>query len=94
MDFISDFMDKPVSPEYSWMAHYFGEGACADFLKYFSIFGSVVHFSEHVGRPCSIRWARRMKRRFVGLQKARREARESMDIELLADIEMGKFKLE
>lgn len=92
MDFISDFLDRPVQQERSWMVSYFNEGMCADFLKYFSLFGSVVHFSEHVGKPCSIRWVRRMKRRFVALEKARIEARRDMDIELLADIESGKFK--
>ena len=94
MDFISDFMDRPVPPDRSWMTHYFKEGVCADFLKYFSLFGSVVHFSEHIGKPCSVRWAMRMKRRFVRLERARDEARRNMDIELLADIESGKFKLD
>lgn len=87
-------MDRPVQPEFSWMTHYFGKGICRDFLKYFSIFRSTVHFSEHVGRPCSVRWAKRMQSRFVRLERARLEARESMDFEALADIETGKFKLD
>lgn len=94
MDFISDFLDRPVPQERSWMTHYFKDGLCADFLKYFSLFRSSVHFSEHVGRPCSVRWAMRMKRRFVRLERARAEARRDMDIDLLADIESGRFKLD
>jgi hypothetical protein len=94
MDFISDFMGRPVPAERSWMTHYFKEGLCADFLKYFVLFGSVVHFSEHVGKPCSVRWAMRMKSRFRRLERARDEARRSMDIELLADIESGRFELD
>jgi len=80
--------------DWSWMTHYFKEGLCTDFLKYFVLFGNVVHFSEHVGKPCSVRWAMRMKARFRRLQSARDEARRSMDIELLADIESGKYKLD
>lgn len=76
------------------MRPYFSGPISSDFLKYFSMFRSVAHFSEHVGRPCSMRWVRRMKKRFVCLQSAREEAKKNMDFELLAEIEMGKFKLE
>jgi hypothetical protein len=93
MNFISDFMDRPVDREFSWMTCYFKSGACADFLKYFSVFRTISHFSEHVGRPCSLRWANRMKSRFVRLEAARAKARADLDFELLADIETGKFKL-
>lgn len=87
-------MAHPVQPEFSWMTHYFRKGICQDFLKYFSLFRSTVHFSEHVGRPCSVRWAKRMRSRFIRLEKARIEAKEEMDFEALADIETGKFKLD
>lgn len=93
MAFISDFMNRPVGREFSWMTHYFKSGACADFLKYFSIFRTAVHFSEHTGRPCSARWTARMKSRFVQLESARLEAKNNLDFELTADIETGKFKL-
>lgn len=75
------------------MSHYFRSGLCLDFLKYFSIFESSSHFSEHVGKPCSTRWTKRMKSRFVRLVKARQEAKERMDFELLTEIETGEFKL-
>lgn len=94
MNFISDFMGRPAAQEFAWMAHYFRSGACADFLKYFSLFRSTVHFSEHVGRPCSNRWVMRMKSRFVRLERARREAKDNLDFETVADIETGRFKLD
>lgn len=94
MNFISDFMGRPAPQEFAWMSNYFKSGACADFLKYFSIFRSAVHFSEHVGRPCSKRWTMRMKSRFVRLERARAQARENLDFELLAEIETGDFKLD
>lgn len=94
MIFISDFMGSPVPSEFNWMRHYFRKGCCFDFLKYFSRFRTDVHFSEHVGRPCSKRWTKRMKRRFLALERARSFAKEDMDIELVAEIEMGNFKLD
>lgn len=94
MKFISDFMDRPVAQEFAWMSRYFSVGSCADFLKYFSLFRSSVHFSEHVGRPCSKRWISRMKKRFLSLERARAKAKEDMDFELLAEIETGAFKLD
>lgn len=93
MAFISDFMDKPVGREFSWMTNYFKSGACADFLKYFSLFRTAVHFSEHFGRPCSARWCARMKSRFMRLEAARNKAKIDLDFELVADIETGNFKL-
>lgn len=94
MIFISDFMESPVSSEFNWMRHYFKKGVCLDFLKYFSNFRTDVHFSEHMGRPCSKRWTKRLKRRFLALEGVRRVAKKDMDIELVAEIEMGNFKLD
>lgn len=93
MNFISDFLDRPAPAECAWMEPYFGGPAGRDFLKYFHIFRSSVHFSEHVGRVCCERWMKRMKSRFLRLERARAEARKNMDMELLAEIELGEFKL-
>lgn len=87
-------MNHPVRPEFSWMENYFKKGVCREFLKYFSLFGSVVHFSEHTGLPCSLRWGKRMQSRFLRLSEARNNARKSMDFELLTEIETGSFKLD
>jgi hypothetical protein len=46
-----------------------------------------------VGKPCSKRWTKRMKSKLLKLESAHLKARSDMDFDLLADIEMGKFKL-
>lgn len=93
MRFVSDFMNSPASPEASWMTQYFGGGLGYDFVRYFALFRCSTRFPEHVGRPCSKRWVKRMKSRFLALERERDRARREMDLEALADIEMGKFEL-
>lgn len=75
------------------MAKYFGDGLGYEFLRYFLLFRSSVHFSEHVGIMCSERWVKRMKSRLLRLESVHSKARQEMDIEKLADIEMGRFEL-
>lgn len=93
MRFVSDFLNEPVSAESFWMTRYFGDGLGYEFLRYFLAFRSSVHFSEHVGMPCSKRWVNRMKSRLRTLERAHAEAKRSMDFESLADLETGKYKL-
>jgi len=93
MKFISDFLSLPVPSEAFWMTRYFRGELSMEFLKYFCAFRSSFHFSEHTGRPCSARWAKRMKSRFLRLEKAHEDARKSLDFELLSEIEMGNLKV-
>jgi hypothetical protein len=93
MKFISDFLDAPVPAPQHWMTRYFKSGLNYEFLRYFLLFRCDVHFSEHVGKPCSKRWTKRMKSKLLKLESAYLKARSDMDFDLLADIEMGKFKL-
>lgn len=93
MKFISDFLESPVPAQHHWMTRYFESGLKYGFLRYFLLFRCDVHFSEHIGVPCSKRWVKRMKSKFLKLESAHSKARLDMDLELLAEIEMGKFKL-
>jgi hypothetical protein len=93
MKFISDFMNAPFPQENFWMTKYFRGRTSAEFVRYFSIFRSSSHFSEHTGLPCSKRWLKRIKSRFLKLESVRDKARRDLDFELLSEIEMGRFKL-
>jgi hypothetical protein len=93
LKFVSDFLNDPVPNESLWLSRYFRDGLGYEFLRYFLIFRSSVHFSEHVGLPCSKRWRNRMKSRFNRLERAHSDAKREMDFEKLASIEMGEFKL-
>lgn len=75
------------------MARYFGRGLKYEFLRYFLLFRSAVHFSEHVGRPCNKRWVARMKSRLLKLERVHAAAKADMDFERVAEIETGKFRL-
>lgn len=93
MKFISNFLDAPVPSAQHWMTRYFESGLNYEFLRYFLLFRCDVHFSEHIGRSCSKRWVKRMRSKFLKLEAAHAKAKAEMDIEKIADIEMGKFKL-
>lgn len=93
MKFVSNFLDEPVPSENFWMTRYFGGIMGYEFLRYFLFFRTEVHFSEHVGHPCSKRWSKRMKSRLLSLESSHATAKREMDFERLADIEMGNFKL-
>lgn len=75
------------------MVRYFADGLGYEFLRYFLLFRSAVHFSEHVGRPCDKRWVARMKSRFLKLERAHAEAKTEMDFERVAEIETGMLEL-
>lgn len=93
MKFVSDFVDLPVPQDNFWMTRYFSTGARLAFLKYFLIFRSSVHFCEHTGFACSLRYVKKMKRTFLILEKEHRLAKEKLDFEKISDLEMGKYKL-
>ena len=90
---MSDFLNAPVPPDSFWMTRYFRGSTGYEFLRYFLLFRTTVHFSEHVGLPCSVRWSKKMKRRLLKLESLHSEAKRNMDFERLAEIEMGEFKL-
>jgi hypothetical protein len=93
MKFVSNFLDEPVPSESFWMTRYFRGPMGYEFLRYFLFFRTEVHFPDHVGRPCSKRWSKRMKSRLLRLESSHAAAKRDMDFELLAEIEMGDFKL-
>ncbi len=93
MKFVSDFLEEPVPQEQFWLTRYFGTRIRLAFLKYFLTFRGAFHFREHTGFYCSLRYLKNMKRQLVSLERAREKAKKDLDFELVAEIEMGDYKL-
>jgi hypothetical protein len=75
------------------MTKYFETPIRYNFLLYFLNFRSAFHFCEHTGFVCNLRYVKRMKRQFLMLEKKHIDAKNNLDFELVANIEMGKIKL-
>lgn len=75
------------------MSKYFKNKVRKAFLNYFLTFRTSVHFTEHTGFSCSVRYLKTMKSEFLALEKAYSEAKARLDFEAVADIEMGLFEL-
>jgi hypothetical protein len=93
LKFVSDFLEEPVPHEHFWLTKYFGTDVRLAFLKYFLTFRGAFHFREHTGFYCSLRYLKSMKRELVHIEKAREKAKRDLDFELVAEIEMGDYKL-
>jgi hypothetical protein len=93
LDFSSSFMTRQIPKEKSWMMRYFKTRTKRMFLKYFVRFGSTARFCEHSGEVCTVRYIKKMKKQFLVLDARHEKAKNDLDFDLLAKIEMGKCKL-
>jgi len=93
MIFISNFLNNPIADKYYWLTNYFRGNITVAFLKYHVFFRSHIHFSEHVGIPCSLRWIKKMKKRISQLEDLHKKAKEKGDFEFLTELEAGNCKV-
>lgn len=63
------------------------------FLKYYSSFESATRFREHSGEVCTKRYVKKMKKQLLVLVKIYDAARKNLDFELIAKMEMGRYRL-
>lgn len=87
------FLEDYIPSDKLWMTKYFTTSVQKRFLIYFLIFGSYFYFVRHTGVYCTSRYLKKMKKFFCNLQKAHEDAKNNFDLEKLAEIEMGNFKL-
>lgn len=87
--FLEDFLPS----DKIWLKKYFKTSIQKRFLIYFLIFESHFYFVRHTGIYCSERYLNNMGKKISELQKAHEYAKNNFDLEKLADIEMGKFKV-
>jgi hypothetical protein len=86
----------------AYLYKYFKTKIQEAFLKYIHVFGDFVHFSDHTGMHCSLRWLKMLHARMVCLEELHRRAKQGIDhfgghdyesaMKTLAKIEKGKFK--
>lgn len=93
MKFISDFFDEPIPQESLWMTKYFDTPMRESFLRYFLNFKSSVHFHEHTGFYCTVRYRKKMKSELLRLIDQHSSAKKNGDFEKVSEIEMGNYKL-
>jgi CRISPR/Cas system-associated endonuclease Cas1 len=93
LKFVSDFIEEPIPRNIFWLVKYFNSGIRYAFLRYFLTFRSGVHFCEHTGFYCSERYKKQMKSQFLLLERSHQRAKDDLDFESVAEIEMGNFKL-
>lgn len=87
------FIDEPIDSEKYWMKKYFKTKIQYQFLKYFSIFGSISQFVNHTGFFCTSRYLKKMKKKYIILINCHRNFKEKGDFESVSRLETGKFKI-
>ena len=79
--------------EKAYLYRYFKTKMQEAFLKYMHVFGDPTHFTDHTGFRCTPRWLKILQTRLARLEKYHREAKQKLDLEILAKIETGRFKV-
>ena len=92
-----EFENLEFPKEKRYLLKYFGTVLQVAFLKYFFVFGEYDNFYDnfvdHTGLSCRPKWLKELNQKLRKLEAAHKEAKLNMDMETLAKIEMGKFKI-
>lgn len=93
LEFISgNFFEGNLEPHQRYLLKYFKTEIQVQFLRYYLKFGSMEHFVDHTGLFCRIRWRQLLLAKLKLLESKLQEARENMDMEMIALIESGKYR--
>ena len=76
-----------------YLLKYFRTKLQEDFIRYYLTVGNHDNFAVHSGHRVSDRWRFALAARLKKLEEAREKARSEMDIETLAIIETGKYRI-
>ena len=87
------FFDCDLPKEKQYLFRYFKTDLERQFLRYHHCFGQYERFTDHTGLYCQTRWLHILKRRLDLLVRVHAQAKREMDLELLAQIETGKYSL-
>lgn len=94
MLFISgDFQNQEIPREKRYLLKYFTTNTQSTFLKYFLIFGSFEHFTDHTGIYCQPRYMKIMVKALERIEMAHAKAKSEMNLDMLTQIETGKFSI-
>lgn len=87
------FYDSDLPREKKYLYKYFPTKAQRLFVRYFLLFGQTRRFVDHTGCYVTSRYLRKMKNKFRRLEKEYKAAKLVGDIEKIALLESGNFKL-
>jgi len=88
------YITDPVPKAKEYLCPYFKTGIRRAFLKYYlATDGDIMHFCEHTGYKCSIRYVKKMKKEFNFVQDLWSKATEEFDFETIAELKKGNFKI-
>lgn len=93
-NFISgNFLDDNLPQDKVWLSKYFKSEFQRRFLIYILTFNGYHYFRRHTGIKCSVRYLKMLKKKYKKLEDAHKKAKEDFDLDTLAKIEMGKYKI-
>ena len=87
------FFDIDLPNEKRYLLKYFTNDLQKHFVSYFLVFRDYDNFVDHTGYYCSNRWLEILKTKLETLERLKIEARQSIDLEKLALIESGNYKI-
>lgn len=86
------FVSYELPKEKKYLLKYFTSDIQIAFLKYYFAFDDIVHFTDHTGHYCQLRWLRLLLKKLRKIEAAHRKAKDEIDLETLVKIEAGKMK--
>ena len=87
------FFNCDLPKDRSYLFKYFRSRLEKQFLRYYYCFEDIEHFTDHTGYRCQKRWLRILVARLKRLTAIYANAKSEANLELLALIESGKYKL-
>jgi hypothetical protein len=79
--------------EKKYLLKYFRTSVQQAFLRYVTVFGDYKNFCDHTGIVVQERWLKELQERHDKLERIKKQARESLDLTTLAQIESGEYHL-
>lgn len=87
------YLDVDLPKEKRYLLKYFDTRIQEAFVKYVHVFGDYENFVDHTGLRCKKQYLQTLHERLQKLEALHRQAKSSMDLETLAEIEMGNYKI-
>lgn len=87
------FMEEDLPKEKRFLEKYFNTPLQRRWVVYFITFGNYTHFVEHTGLRVSRRWMKKLKKRFLKLERVYSVAKSELDFDTIEAIATGKYKL-
>ena len=87
-----DFAEYSLPKQKQYLLKYFDSEIQNQFIRYYVIFGSVKHFTDHTGIFCKKRWLKYLVSRFHEVEAELKRAKSELDFATVALIESGRYK--